>query len=229
MEAARCDLCGKPVSSWLEVCDKLNVCLDCAASVTLAGLAGAGYARIQPETFQMDGETLVTNVSPDVILDYQKAKEQLSTAYGMRADNGNKTPELVQVEVKPLSPEAERNFIGSILKSGDIPDEPMGHADIAYTLKQSYSWTIEEIVKYIKDLGFATEKAFYTHCATLMEGGYTEETSYALILHNRYNEQTVCDEIGTHYNALEGQTEEEAIKLFIKSEEEFEKEHPEYA
>ncbi len=194
MEAARCDLCGKPVSSWLEVCGKLNACLDCAASVTLAGLTGAGYARIQPDTFQMDGETLVTKDTPDVILDYQEAKQRLSAPYGMRVD-------------------AKHQLSGAM-------------SDI---LHGSYDWTIEDIVQRIKALGFATEAAFSAHIDALIEGGYTEETSYAIILWARYNEQTVCDEIGTHYNALEEQTSEEAIKLFIESEREFEKEHSEYA
>lgn len=197
MEAARCDLCGKPVSSWLEVCGKLNVCLDCAATVTLVGLAGAGYARIQPDTFQMDGNALVTKDVPDVILDYQNAKQQLNTAYGLRVES--------------------------------VYETAADDTNTRDVLKLSYNWTIDEIVQYIKDLGFATEKAFYVHCAALMEGGYTEETSYALILRNRYEDRTVCDEIGTHYNALEGQTPEEAINLFIESEKEFEKDHPEYA
>lgn len=189
MEAARCDLCGRPVSSWLEVCDKLNVCSDCAASVTLASLAGAGYAVLKPDTFQMDGETLVTKDTPDVILDYQQAKERLSTTYGMRVGSGD----AVRYTVK-----------------GEYTQQAM--LDI---LRKSYDWTIEEIVKYIKDLGFATEKAFSAHIDALIEGGYTEETSYAVILWSRYSEQTVCDEIGTHYNALEGQTPGEAIDAML--------------
>ena len=183
MEPARCQICNKPMTNWLEICGQLCVCTKCAGTVTLSDLSGIGYAKVKPDTFAIDGETLVTKEELEEVVNYSDAIK----AY------------------------RERNFIGAVMKSGDIPEAPMARGDVAYTCEQSYDWTIEEIVQYIKDLGFATEKAFNTHCSALIEGGYTEETSYALILYARYNEQTVCDEIGTHYNALEGQTEEEAI------------------
>ena len=186
MEPARCQICDKPMMNWLEICGQLCVCTKCAGTVTLSDLSGIGYAKVKPDTFEMDGETLVTKEELEEVVNYSDA-------------------------IKAYQEKAERNFIGAIIKSGDIPEAPMAHGDIAYTREQSYNWLIEEIVQYIKDLGFATEKAFNAHCSALIEGGYTEETSYALILYARYNEQTVCDEIGTHYNALEGQTSEEAI------------------
>ena len=177
MEPARCQICNKPMTSWLEICNQLCVCMKCASTVTLSDLSGIGYAKVKPDTFVMDGETLVTKEEPEVI-NYADAIKKFQEK-------------------------------GMIVK-GEYTQGAMNEIR-----QKSYDWTIEEIVQYIKDLGFATEAAFNTHCSALIEGGYTEETSYALILYSRYNEQTVCDEIGTHYNALEGQTEEEAISEML--------------
>ena len=181
MEPARCQICNQPMTSWLEICNQLCVCMKCASTVTLSDLSGIGYAKVKPDTFAMDGETLVTKEEPPKVINYNDAIK----AYREK---------------------------GMIVK-GEYTQSAMNE-----TRQRSYDWSIEEIVQYIKDLGFATEAAFNTHCSALIEGGYTEETSYALTLYARYNEQTVCDEIGTHYNALEGQTPEEAISEMLEDE-----------
>lgn len=94
MEVARCQLCGAPMSSWLEVCGDLCVCMKCAGIVTLSDLSGAGFAKVKPDTYQMNGNILVTMDTPDVILDYAMAKQQLSAIYGMKVSNvdANRNP-----------------------------------------------------------------------------------------------------------------------------------------
>lgn len=231
MEAARCQLCGNPMSSWLEVCGDLCVCTNCAATVTLSDLAGAGFAKVKPDTYQMNGDSLVTKDSPDEILNYQEAKARFSSEYGKAVME--KLPHLVVDESapKPLPEGYENNPLGAFvydrMHNGDESEDIIGHGDLANTIELSWKWTVDDVVRYIKDLGFATESAFYAHCNALREGGYTDETSYALILESRYDEQTVADEAATHYNALEGQTPEEARALFIEDEIKFAKEHPE--
>ena len=48
MEPARCEICRKPVVSWLNVCGKLNVCCDCAEKLNISDLVTLGVAIEEP-------------------------------------------------------------------------------------------------------------------------------------------------------------------------------------
>ena len=155
MEPARCEICRKPVVSWLNVGGKANVCHDCADKLTFSDLVTLGVAVEEP---------------------------------------------LPEIEVKKVIVLTHDNISEAL-----IPD-----------YNDSFKWNIDEICDRIRKLGFATEKAFFHHCEALYDGGYTQYSSYALLLRERYCEQTDYKEDGIfHHNALEGETREEAIDKYM--------------
>lgn len=117
MEPARCEICNNPMSDWLLICDKLNVCRACASTVTLSSLVGMGYAKAMPFTLEYNGTALVTNDADNDV------PEVVNTSYH------TETPEIVRqksYDEETVHDETETHYNAL---EGQTSDEPIGDAE----------------------------------------------------------------------------------------------------